>query len=116
MISVSGTFFKWGPIRHIQGKAQATALKLKKLKYRFKSLSAKIIRSKTSYASDCKTASAVSFLLYRKFLKSSEMVYNELEIKNDMTKERMCWIRHDVVYEVFCFGLGYLHYLTMEKE
>ena len=40
-------------------------------------------------------------LLYRKFLKSSEMVYNELEIKNDMTKERMCWIRHDVVYEVF---------------
>lgn len=29
------------------------------------------------------------------------MVYNELEIKNDMTKERMCWIRHDVVYEVF---------------
>ena len=46
----------------------------------------------------------------------SEMVYNELEIKNDMTKERMCWIRHDVVYEVFCFGLGYLHYLTMEKE
>ena len=55
-------------------------------------------------------------LLYRKFLKSSEMVYNELEIKNDMTKERMCWIRHDVVYEVFCFGLGYLHYLTMEKE
>lgn len=56
------------------------------------------------------------FLLYRKFLKSSEMVYNELEIKNYMTKERMCWIRHDVVYEVFCFGLGYLHYLTMEKE
>ena len=50
MISVSGTFFKWGPIQHIQGKAQATALKLKKLKYRFKSLSAKIIRSKTSYA------------------------------------------------------------------
>ena len=41
---------------------------------------------------------------------------NELEIKNDMTKERMCWIRHDVVYEVFCFGLVYLHYLTMEKE
>lgn len=58
----------------------------------------------------------IPFSLYRKFLKSSEMVYNELEIKNDMTKERMCWIRHDVVYEVFCFGLGYLHYLTMEKE
>ena len=30
-----------------------------------------------------------SFLLYRKFLKQSEIVYNELEIKNDMTKERM---------------------------
>ena len=56
-----------------------------------------------------------SFLLYRKFLKSSEIVYNELEIKNDMTKERR-GLRHDVVYEVFCFGLGELHYLTMEKE
>jgi len=29
-----------------------------------------------------------SFLLYRKFLKSSEIVYNGLEIKNDITKER----------------------------
>ena len=46
------------------------------------------------------------FLLYRKFLKQSEIVYNGQEIKNDMTKERMGWIRHDVVYEVFCFGLG----------
>ena len=27
-------------------------------------------------------------LIYRKFLKSSEMVYNEQEIKNDITKER----------------------------
>ena len=43
--------------------------------------------------------------LYRKFLKSSEIVYNKLEIKNDMTKERR-GLRHDVVYEVFCFGLG----------
>ena len=56
-----------------------------------------------------------AFLLYRKFLKQSEIVYNELEIKNDMTKERR-GLRHDVVYEVFCFGLGELHYLTMEKE
>ena len=54
-------------------------------------------------------------MLYRKFLKSSEMVYNEQEIKNDITKERR-GLRHDVVYEVFCFGLGHLHYLTMEKE
>ena len=44
-------------------------------------------------------------LLYRKFLKSSEMVYNEQEIKNDITKERR-GLRHDVAYEVFCFGLG----------
>ena len=47
----------------------------------------------------------IVFLLYRKFLKSSEIVYNRLEIKNDITKERR-GLRHDVVYEVFCFGLG----------
>ena len=46
-----------------------------------------------------------AFLIYRKFLKSSEIVYNRLEIKNDITKERR-GLRHDVVYEVFCFGLG----------
>ena len=46
-----------------------------------------------------------SFSLYRKFLKSSEIVYNRLEIKNDITKERR-GLRHDVAYEVFCFGLG----------
>ena len=45
------------------------------------------------------------FLIYRKFLKSSEIVYNRLEIKNDITKERR-GLRHDVAYEVFCFGLG----------
>ena len=45
------------------------------------------------------------FLLYRKVLKSSEIVYNGLEIKNDMTKERR-GLRHDVVYVFFCFGLG----------
>ena len=43
-------------------------------------------------------------MLYRKFLKSSEIVYNRLEIENNMTKERR-GLRHDVVYEVFCFGL-----------
>jgi len=48
---------------------------------------------------------AASFLLYRKFLKTSEMVYNRLEIKNDITKERR-GLRHDVAYEVFCFGSG----------
>lgn len=46
-----------------------------------------------------------AFLLYRKFLKSSEIVYNRLEIKNDIAKERR-GLHHDVVYEVFCFGLG----------
>jgi len=45
------------------------------------------------------------FSIYRKFLKSSEIVYNRLEIKNDIAKERR-GLRHDVVYEVFCFGLG----------
>ena len=49
----------------------------------------------------------VLFLLYRKFLKSSEIVYNGLEIKNDITKERR-GLRHDVVYEVFCFRLAAL--------
>ena len=47
----------------------------------------------------------VLLFLYRKFLKSSEIVYNRLEIKNDIAKERR-GLRHDVVYEVFCFGLG----------
>lgn len=36
-----------------------------------------------------KTDAFLCFLLYRKFLKQSEIVYNGLEIKNDMTKERM---------------------------
>jgi len=38
--------------------------------------------------------------LYRKFLKWSEIVYNELGIKNDMTKERR-GLRQDVVYVFF---------------
>ena len=45
-----------------------------------------------------------TFLLYRKFLKSSKIVYNGLEIKNGMTRERRLQLRHDVVYEIFCFG------------
>ena len=36
-----------------------------------------------------RNAGEVSFLNYRKFLKQSEIVYNGLEIKNDMAKERM---------------------------
>ena len=42
------------------------------------------------------------FSIYRKVLKTSDMVYNKQEIENDMTKERR-GLRHDVVYEVFCF-------------
>jgi len=34
-----------------------------------------------------KIVSLPLFSLYRKFLKSSEIVYNRLEIKNDITKE-----------------------------
>lgn len=45
----------------------------------------------------------ILFLLYRKFLKSSEMVYNDNEIKMSMTKERRLLLRHDVVYAVFVF-------------
>ena len=45
-----------------------------------------ICRKRPRSAREC--AKAQSFLLYRKFLKSSEMVYNEQEIKNDITKER----------------------------
>ena len=41
-----------------------------------------------------------SFCLYRKFLKMSEIVYNGLEIKIGITKERR-GLRHDVVYVVF---------------
>ena len=58
-----------------------------------------------SFLAVMKIVSLPLFSLYRKFLKSSEIVYNRLEIKNDITKERR-GLRHDVVYEVFCFGLG----------
>jgi len=54
---------------------------------------------------DCLILRNLFLFLYRKFLKSSEIVYNRLEIKNDIAKERR-GLRHDVVYEVFCFGLG----------
>ena len=39
-------------------------------------------------------------LLYRKFLKQPEIVYNGQKIKNDMTKERR-GLRHDVVMKFF---------------
>lgn len=65
-----------------------------------------VISSRFNCLSTVPVPSVVTdFWLYRKFLKSSEIVYNRLEIKNDIAKERR-GLRHDVVYEVFCFGLG----------
>ena len=43
-----------------------------------------------------------------------KIVYNRVEIKNGVTKERRAVLRHDVVYVVFCFGFE-RHYLTFEK-
>ena len=39
--------------------------------------------------SSCSSQGQLLFLNHRKFLKQSEIVYNGLEIKNDMAKERM---------------------------
>lgn len=48
-----------------------------------------------------KRSSLVGLLLpYRKFFKQSEIVYNGLEIKNDITKERR-GLRYDVVMKFF---------------
>ena len=55
------------------------------------------------------------FLLYRKVRKLEKIVYNEDEIKNDMTKERKGGFRHDVVYGFVCFGSLGLRYLTILK-
>ena len=41
------------------------------------------------------------FLLYRKFPKSSEIVYNELEIKNLMKKERRCYFAMTLFVKFF---------------
>ena len=57
------------------------------------------------FASNVDLSMFGAFFIYRKVLKMSDMVYNKQEIENDMTKERR-GLRHDVVYEVFCFGLG----------
>ena len=67
--------------------------KLRRISYQAKSAprdahsrEEEICRKRPRSAREC--AKAHSFLIYRKFLKSSEMVYNEQEIKNDITKER----------------------------
>ena len=41
------------------------------------------------------------FLLYRKFPKSSKIVYNELEIKDYMTKERRCYFAMTLFMKFF---------------
>ena len=61
------------------------------------------------------SANASFFLLYRKVPKSSEMVYNEIETKNDITKERRCDFA-TTLFMVFFVLVGRLHYLTMEKK
>lgn len=58
--------------------------------------------------------SRILFLTYRKFLKSSEMVYNDNEIKISMTKERRCYFAMTLFMRFFV--LVWLHYLTIEKE
>jgi len=58
---------------------------------------------------------AVFLYLYRKLRKSSKMVYNKIEIKNDTTKERRGVLHRDVVYGVFCF-LAWLHWLTVKTK
>ena len=55
------------------------------------------------------------FLLYRKVLKKSDMMYNNQEIKNDMTKERRCDFAMTLIMKFFVL-LVELHYLTIEKE
>ncbi len=58
--------------------------------------------------------SRILFILYRKFLKLSEIVYNKHESKNDMTKER----RGDfatTLFMLFYWFVWWLHYLTIEK-
>ncbi len=54
-------------------------------------------------------------LLYRKFLKSSEIVYNRTEIKNGITKERRVHFAMTLFMKLFVSVQWWLHYLTVEK-
>jgi len=47
----------------------------------------------------------MSFLLYRKFLKTSEIVYNNIEIKMSMTKERREHFAMTLIMRFLFFGL-----------
>ena len=55
------------------------------------------------------------FLLYRKLRKLAKMVYNGLEIKNGITKERRCDFAMTLSMQFFVFWFR-LHDLTVEKE
>ena len=57
----------------------------------------------------------VLFLLYRKFLKLSEIVYNRTEIKNRMTKERRVHFAMTLFMKFFVSVQWWLHYLTVEN-
>ena len=46
------------------------------------------------------------FLIHRKLRKSTKMVYNRLEIKNDIAKERRCDFATTLSMRFFVFGLG----------
>ena len=54
-------------------------------------------------------------MLYRKLRKLAKMVYNRLEIKNSITKERMLRFAKTLIMQFFVFWFR-LHYLTVEKE
>ena len=56
--------------------------------------------SRKRHRSGAESSQANSLFIYRKFLKTSGMVYNDNEIKMGMTKERRCGLRHD---GGFCF-------------
>ena len=67
------------------------------------------------YAGPCNGGQAIKLdvgpctaggLLNRKLHKSAKMVYNRLEIKNGITKERRCDFAMTLFMQFFVFGLG----------
>ena len=54
----------------------------------------------------------MSFFNLKEIPQIEKMVYNGYEMKNGMTKERRCGLRHDVACAVF-LSWCWLHYLTI---
>ena len=52
------------------------------------------------------SSAGMLFLLSRKLRKSAKMVYNRLEIKNGIAKERRCDFAMTLSMKYFVFGLG----------